>query len=169
MRLKKNKWVVPAKPDVLVQQRRDMSILGQQTKQVLELDLKKNEQKEEIEMNARGTQKKLNEEGFGSVHTSMQQPDATKLKSLIGMRIKYLSIIDMDKAGSETNVLWMGGTVERVSDGTWLMPGSRTKCYKEGEAAEVYQDAVSEANYPPGRTTEKSDQNFGTRIKWEPG
>ena len=75
----------------------------------------------------------------------------------------------MDKAGSETNVLWMGGTVERVSDGTWLMPGARTKFYKEGEATEVYWDAVPEANYPPGRTTEKFDQNCGTRIKWEPG
>ena len=42
MRLKKNKWVVPEKPDVLVPQRRDMSILGQRTKQVLELDIKEN-------------------------------------------------------------------------------------------------------------------------------
>ena len=48
----------------------------------------------------------------------MQQPDAPKHEPLIGMRIEYLSIIDMDKAGSETNVLWMGGIVERVSDGT---------------------------------------------------
>ena len=40
MILKKNKWVVLEKPDVLVPQRRDMSILGQRTKQVLELDLK---------------------------------------------------------------------------------------------------------------------------------
>ena len=81
-------------------------------------------------MNARVTQKKLNEEGFGSVHASMQQPDTPKLDSLIGMRIEYLSSIDMDKAVSETNVLWMGGTVEILSYGTWLMPGLSTKCYK---------------------------------------
>ena len=49
MRLKKNKWVVPEKPDVLVPQRRDMSIIGQRTKQVLDLDLKANENKEEID------------------------------------------------------------------------------------------------------------------------
>ena len=60
----------------------------------------------------------------------MNQPDAPKVESLIGMRIEYLSSIDMDNAGSEKNVLWMGGTVERVSDGTWLMSGSGTKCYK---------------------------------------
>ena len=61
----------------------------------------------------------------------MQKPDASKLESLIGTRIEYFSIIDMDKAGSEINVLWIGGIVERVSDCTWLMPGARNKCYKK--------------------------------------
>ena len=90
----------------------------------------------------------------------MQQPDAQKLESLIGMIIEYLSSIYMDKAGSETNVIWVGGTVEIVIDGTWLMPVSRTKCYKKGEAEEVYWDAVPEVNYPPGRMTEKFDQKL---------
>ena len=95
----------------------------------------------------------------------MQQPDAPKLESIIGMRIEYLSIIDMDKAVSETNVLWMGGTVEIVSDGTLLMPESSTKCYKEGEAAEVYWDAVPESNYSPGRTTETFYQKLWNKDK----
>ena len=59
----------------------------------------------------------------------------------------------------------MCGTVEIVSDGTWLMPGARTKCYKEVEAKEVYQGAVLEANYPPGRTTEKPDQKLWNKNK----
>ena len=46
MRLGKNKLVVPAKPDVSVPQRRYMYILGQQTKQMLELNIKANEHKE---------------------------------------------------------------------------------------------------------------------------
>ena len=49
------------------------------------------------------------------------------------------------------------------------MPWTRTKCYKESEATEVYWDAVPEANYLPGKTTEKFDKNCGTRIKWDPG
>ena len=49
------------------------------------------------------------------------------------------------------------------------MPWASTIFFKEGEAAEVYWDAVPEANYPPGRTTEKPDQKNGSRIKWEPG
>ena len=68
----------------------------------------------------------------------MQQSDMKKPESLIGMIIEYFSSIDMDKAGSETNVLWMGDIVERLSDGTWLMHGARKKCYKEGKAEEVY-------------------------------
>ena len=66
-------------------------------------------------------------------------------------------------------MLWMGDTVERVINCTWLMPGARTKYCKEGEAVEVYWYAVPEANYPQGRTTENSIKNCGTRIKWEPG
>ena len=107
-----------------------MSILGQRTKQVLELYLKGNEQKEEIDTKTQGTWEKRNEEVFGGLHASMQQPDAPTLELLIGTRIEYLSIIDIDKVGSETNVFWMGGTVEIVSDGTWFMPGARNKCYK---------------------------------------
>ena len=75
-----------------------MYIIGQQTKEVLELDLKKNEHKEYIEKKEWGTQKKHNEQGFGSVHASMQQPDAPKLESFTGIRIEYLSSIDMDEA-----------------------------------------------------------------------
>ena len=107
----KNKWVVPKKPGVLVPQRRDISIIGQRTKQVLELDLNSNEHKEEIDTKSQVTWNKFNKEGFGSVHASMQQPNVPKLESLIGMIIEYFSSIDMEKAGSETNVLWMGGTI----------------------------------------------------------
>ena len=82
-----------------------MCILGQLTKQVLKLDSKGNEHNEDIDTKAWVTWKKHDEKEFGSVHSSMQQPDAPKLELLIGMRIKYLSSIDMDKAGSETILL----------------------------------------------------------------
>ena len=87
-----------------------MSILGQRTKQVLELDQKANEHKDDIDTKSWITWNKRNEEGFVSVHASMQQTDVLKLESLIGMRIEYQSSIDIDKAGSGKNVVWMGGT-----------------------------------------------------------
>ena len=37
--------------------------------------------------------------------------------------------------------------------------------YKEGKAEEVYWDTVTEANYPPGRTIEKSDQKLWNKDK----
>ena len=127
MRLGKNKWVVPEKSDISVSQRRYMSILGQRTKQVLELDQKANEHKDDIDTKSWITWNTRNEEGFVSVHASMQQTNVLKLESLIGTRIEYQSSIDMVKAGSEKNVLWMGGTCEKVSGDTWLMSGARTK------------------------------------------
>ena len=54
---------------------------------MLELDLKANEHNEDIDTKARGTWNKHNEEVFGSLHASMQQPNAPKLESLIGTRI----------------------------------------------------------------------------------
>ena len=45
--------------------------------------------------------------------------------------------------------------------------GSRTKCYKEVKAAEVYWEAVPEANYPPGIRTETFDQKLWYKDKVE--
>ena len=45
------------------------------------------------------------------------------------------------------------------------MTGEMTKCYKEGEATEVYWDTVPEANYPPGKPTEKFDQKLWNKDK----
>ena len=56
------------------------------------------------------TWNKQNGEGVGSVHARMQLSDVPKLESLIEMRIKYLYSIDMEKAVSETNLIWTGGT-----------------------------------------------------------
>ena len=35
-----------------------------------------------------------------------------------------------------------------VSDGTWLMPGARTSCHAENEAAYVLWDEIQEADSP---------------------
>ncbi len=51
-------------------------------------------------------------------------------------------------------VVWCGGVVEEVCDGTWIIPGKRSKCYNEGEAAKVLWDAIPDANLPSGHTIE---------------
>ena len=41
-----------------------------------------------------------------------------------------------------------------ISDCTWVKPGKRRKCYKENEAAFVFWDAVTEADYTTSRSIE---------------
>ena len=52
----------------------------------------------------------------------------------------------MDREGKEKNLRWVGGLILDVSDRTWLMPGARTRCYAENEAAYVLWDEVQEAD-----------------------
>ena len=80
--------------------------------------------------------------------------------SLVGTRIEYLSEFDIEDPdqGSTKILEWCGGVVERICDGTWLIPGARTKCYKEGEVAEIFWDAILIADIPPSRSIEHLDQ-----------
>ena len=95
----KHKWVVPEKPAVLVPQRKNIVFLGTATRQVGELDKKEKEGKDTIEETAMVNRKGREEEGFGSVHSSMQRPDPPYLESIIGERISSLCSIDMDISG----------------------------------------------------------------------
>ena len=52
----------------------------------------------------------------------------------------------MDREGKEKKLRRVGGLILDVSDGTWLMPGTRTRCYAENEAAYVLLDEVQEAD-----------------------
>ena len=52
----------------------------------------------------------------------------------------------MDREGKEKKLIWVGGLILYVSDGTWLMLGTRTRCYAENKAAYVLWDEVQEAD-----------------------
>ena len=52
----------------------------------------------------------------------------------------------MDREGKDKKLRWVGGLILDVSDGTWLMPGVRTRCYAENETAYVLCDEVQEAD-----------------------
>ena len=53
---------------------------------------------------------------------------------------------------------WCGGVVKNISDGTWVKPGKRCKCYKEKKAAFSFWDAFTEADYPASRLIETFDE-----------
>ena len=52
----------------------------------------------------------------------------------------------MNREGKEKKLRWVGGLTLGVSDGTWLMPGARTRCYTENGAAYVLWYEVQEAD-----------------------
>ena len=88
----------------------------------------------------------------------LQNPDTLKVdESLLGSRIEYLSQFELDDENEERenkNLRWCSVIVERVCDGTWINSGMRRQCYKEGEAAEVFWDAIPECNMDALRSIE---------------
>ena len=145
---KKFKWNVPDKPTVLVPQRKNIVFMGTATRQVHELDKKAKEGEDAIDKRARVNWKTREEQGFGSVHSNMQQQHAPDLKSLIGHKISCYCSVDLDENGTKKDAMWMNGTICRVSDGTWLLTArSKSRCHPAGEAAEVLFDAVPKIGY----------------------
>ena len=126
---------------MLVPQRKKITFLGTEIRQVGELDKKSKEGEDVIEGRARLEWKKREDTGYGSVHSNMQLYSAPKLESLIGVKISQYCSVDMNETGTEKKLLWMHGVVTRVSDGTWLVnANARTNCWGAGKSAEVDWD-----------------------------
>ena len=47
---------------------------------------------------------------------------------------------------TEKEPRWCSRVIERICDGTWVIPGKVRKCWKEGEAVEVFWDAIPDAD-----------------------
>lgn len=149
---KKKKRPIPEKPKVPIPQRKEMAILGTESKQRGKLDSNTIEAEDEFELKSRNDWKKRELEGFTSVHSKRQKRDAPAVdETLLGKRIEFLSEFDMDEEGTEKEPRWCSGVVERICDGTWVIPGKVRKCWKEGEAVEVFWDAIPDADMPACR------------------
>ena len=105
--------------------------------------------------------------GATSVDAERQQLHAPPVdESLVGKRIIYCSNYDVDEKGDDKMLRWCGGTVLKISDGTWIIPtvsGRGRKCYGIGEAADVEWDPLPDANFPGGRCIEPFDQKKWNR------
>ena len=73
----------------------------------------------------------------------------------VGTSVEYVAYYNIDKEGNERELRKVGGQILEMSDGTWSIPGKRTKCYKKIEAANVLWDAVEEANCPQRKSIEE--------------
>lgn len=149
---KKKKRSIPDKPKIPIPQRKDMPILGTESKQRGKLDKTGIEVEDEFEQKSRNEWKKREAEGFSSIHSKRQKKNAPAVdETLIGKRIEVLISFDINKESAETAQRWCCGAVERICDGTWVIPGRARKCWKEGEAVEVFWDAIPDADMPACR------------------
>ena len=129
----------PEKPEPPVSMRKEMPIMGTQTSQAKELDEKAARGKVALEKRARKKWKSNEDSGFGSIHSSCLLPEAPNMdEKWIGKKIEFLHKFWLNKEETEFAVRWCSGTIERISDGTWLLPEAWTQCYEVGEAAEIY-------------------------------
>ena len=70
---KKKKRSIPDKPKVPIPQRKNMPVLGTETKQRAKLDTNTVEAEDEFELKSRNEWKKREAEGIGSVHSKRQK------------------------------------------------------------------------------------------------
>ena len=81
------------------------------------------------------------------------------------MRLQeYRAYYDVDKEGKDKELCRVGGEILDFSDGAWLMPGARTKCYLENKAACMLWDPVPEANCPACKSIELFKENNWNKV-----
>jgi hypothetical protein len=149
---KKKKRPIPDNPTIPVPERAAMPTLGTSTKQTTLLDEKAASHKDEFDKNARKGWKQGELDGHTSVYSRLQSKDPPKVdESLIGVRIEYLCSFE-DDGKIDIGQRWCTGVVRRISDdeNPWVKQGKTRACYKAGEAAEVYWEAVPDANLKAG-------------------
>ena len=69
---------------------------------------------------------------------------------------------------------WCGGVIKRISDGTWLRDGTRTKCYNENEVAYIHWDPIPELDMAACKGNQellerKRNKDIGGAWRWDLG
>jgi len=140
------KMIIPDKPAMELPARKQTAILGRLSQQVQNLDKQSAEENTAMDIEAREKLQEWEASGKTSLHAERQSRIAPTLDSdFVGQRIEFLSkyeILNEKKEVTGHELRWCSGVVKRVSDGTWLLPKARTRCYKKGEAAEIEWDAM---------------------------
>ena len=99
---KKKKRSIPDKPKIPIPQRKDMPILGTESKQRGKLDETGIEVEDEFKQKSRNEWKKREAEGFSSKHSKHQKKNAPAVdETLIGKQIEVLISFDINKESTE--------------------------------------------------------------------
>ena len=136
--------------------RKQLSVVGTLIEKVKELEVENVRKIGEFNKETRKEWKKRTESGVAKMVQNLQKIGKNMLDpSWVGTRVEYVAYYDMDEEGNERKLRTVCGEILEVCDGTWLVPGARTKCYKKNEVANVLWDAVEEANCPPCKSIEE--------------
>ena len=147
---------VPDEPESTMPRRKQLRVAGTLLEKVKELEVENVRKIGEFNKETRKEWKKRTESGVARTVENLQKIGKNMLDpSWVGTRVEYVAYCDMDEEGNERKLRTVCGEILEVCDGTWLVPGARTKCYKKNEAANVLWDAFEEANCPQCKSIEE--------------
>ena len=147
---------VPDAPETTMPRRKQLPVIGTLIEKVKQMDVENATKIKDFDISARKEWKNRTESGEAKTVQNLQKIGTNMLdQSWVGTRVEYYAYYDIDEEGNERKLRPVGGKILEVSDGTWLLPGARTKCYKKNEAASVLWDAVEEANCPQCKSIEE--------------
>ena len=154
---------IPEKPPAKLPQRKTLPSLGTQAKDVVAIDRARTEMTDEFEAKARSTRAEREAVGVGDRYAEMQPMSRPAVdERLIGKRLDVCVLYNLDEGGSELR--WCQGVVTAVSNGSNIVrTGSKTACYKAGEAVMIRWDENKARNEPSSES--------GQRLlpsKWNP-
>jgi len=119
-------------PESTMPRRKQLPVVGTLIEKVKQLDFENVRKIGGFNIEARKEWKKRTESGEAKTVQNLQKIGTNMLDpSWVGTRVEYLAYYDIDEKGNERELRLVGGQILEVNDGTWLIPGARTKCYKK--------------------------------------
>ena len=117
------------------------------THKVRQLNQDREGKLEELNMGCQKEWERRDVSGEAATGQNLQALGKQKLDKIwIVKSITYSMYYNVNREGKKKKLRWFGGLILDVSDGTWIIPGARTRCYMENEAAYVLWDEVQEAD-----------------------
>ena len=139
---------MPDKPETTMPRRNQLPAVGTLViEKAKQLDVENARTFDDFDIKAQKEWKKRTEsretktvQTYKKIGTNMLDP------SWVGTRVEYLAYYDIDEERNNRVLRPVDGKILEVSDGTWLIPGKRTKYYKKNETANVLWDAIEKTN-----------------------
>ena len=155
--------MIPDKPPVQIPEREKLKILGTATEQLTVIEECNKLKLSGFEEHARNLKAERELVGVGDSYANIQPQSMLKIdNSLVGKQLDIC--VEYTLIEGSTELRWSQGNVILASNGSHIIKlGSRTACYKKGEAVMICWDANPDRN----EESTTSAQRIMT-SKWNP-